>query len=79
MTLVNSTADESAWRESDLQAFWEGLNGIESEPVFNVDEQPLTSEILSEGCGHVKARLLKLRRDYQWIANDFCPKCGEKL
>lgn len=28
-TPIDPTPDESAWTEFDLQAFWEGLNGIE--------------------------------------------------
>ena len=66
-TPINPTADEAkdpdTWTRFDLDAFWEGLNGIEpigamSEPesggevdktLSNVAEEPLTSAILSEG------------------------------
>ena len=57
-TPINPTADETkdpdTWTRLDLDAFWEGLNGIEpigamSEPISNVTEEPLTSTILSKG------------------------------
>ena len=30
-------------------------------------------------CRHVQSRMIKLFRGYQFIPNDYCPKCGEKL
>ena len=30
-------------------------------------------------CRHVQSRMIKVFRGYQFIANDYCPKCGVKL
>ena len=30
-------------------------------------------------CNHVQSRMLKVFRGYQFIPNEYCPKCGEKL
>jgi len=30
-------------------------------------------------CEHVQSRMLKVFRGYEFIPNEFCPKCGEKL
>jgi hypothetical protein len=39
-----------------------------------------TSDVLlTDECRHVQSRMLKLFRGYQFIPNDYCPKCGEKL
>ena len=82
-TPVNPTADEAkdpdAWTRLDLDAFWEGLNGIEpigamSEPVLNVEPEPLTSEILSEGCDHLW--LTKAGAAYRFKFVEVCAKCG---
>jgi hypothetical protein len=59
-TPVNPTADETKdpdqWTRLDLDAFWEGLNGIEpigamTEPVSNVTEQPLIATQVIKGSG----------------------------
>ena len=39
-----------------------------------------TSDTLPENeCRHVQSRMIKLFRGYQFIPNDYCPKCGVKL
>jgi len=39
-----------------------------------------TSDVLPENeCRHVQSRMIKLFRGYQFIPNDYCPKCGVKL
>ena len=30
-------------------------------------------------CRHVQSRMLKVFRGYQFVPNELCPKCGEKL
>ena len=90
-TPVNPTADESAWTEFDLQAFWEGLNGIEpigamSEPesVGEVDKTTsdirasAISDVLPESeCNHLW--LNKAGADYRLNPVEVCAKCGEEL
>lgn len=84
-TPINPTADEtkdlSEWTRFDLDAFWEGLNGIEpisamSEPVLNVEPEPLTSGILSEVCNHLW--LNKAGAGYRENPIEVCTKCGEE-
>ena len=84
-TPINPTADEAkdpdTWTRLDLDAFWEGLNGIEpigamSEPVLNVEPEPLTSAILSEGCDHLW--LNKAGAGYRSNPVEVCAKCGEE-
>ena len=93
-TPINPTADEAkdpdTWTRLDLDAFWEGLNGIEpigamSEPesggevdktLSNVTEEPLTSGILSKGCDHLW--LNKAGADYRSNPVEVCAKCGEE-
>ena len=57
-TPINPTADETkdpdTWTRLDLDAFWEGLNGIEpigamSEPVLNVEPEPLIKPEVIKG------------------------------
>ena len=39
-----------------------------------------TSDVLpTDECRHVQSRMLKVFRGYEFIPNEFCPKCGEKL
>ena len=91
-TPINPTADEtkdlSNWTRFDLDAFWEGLNGIEpigamSEPesggevdktLSNVTEEPLTSEILSESCEHLWVH--RAGAGYRENPVEVCAKCG---
>jgi len=84
-TPVNPTADETKdidqWTRLDLDAFWEGLNGIEPIGAMSEIRASATSDALpvnecdhlvyvnegSDGPIHARLRLT------------FCPKCGEKL
>ena len=39
-----------------------------------------TSDVLpTDECRHVQSRMLKVFRGYEFIPNEFCPKCGAKL
>ena len=102
-TPINPTADEAkdpdTWTRLDLDAFWEGLNGIEpigamSEPVLNVEPEPLTSAILSEGSSSetisfdTKPTEERNECDHLWLNKagagyrsnpvEVCAKCGEE-
>jgi hypothetical protein len=38
-----------------------------------------SDKLPTDGCRHVQARMLKVFRGYEFIPNEFCPKCGVKL
>jgi len=83
-TPVNPTADETkdpdTWTRLDLDAFWEGLNGIEpigamtesvSNPTQTTDDHICDHMVyVNEGSDGPIHAVLRLT---------YCPKCGEKL
>lgn len=84
-TPIDPTPDESAWTEFDLQAFWEGLNGIEPIGAMSelesggevdkttTDQISCDTELTKSECNptfHDPTRLQSYR---------YCPMCGKKL
>ena len=39
----------------------------------------ISDTLPTDECKHVQFRMLKVFRGYEFIPNEFCPKCGEKL
>ena len=60
-------------------------NGSSDNECDHEDEHPdirasATSDVMpTNECRHVQFRMLKVFRGYQFIPNEYCPKCGEKL
>ena len=68
---------EYLWRERT-----EELNPSDLETEVeqsDIRASATSDELLTDECRHVQSRMLKLYRGYQFIPNEYCPKCGEKL
>ena len=51
-----------------------------TEPAITDIRASATSDVMpTNECEHVQSRMLKVFRGYQFIPNEYCPKCGEKL
>ena len=51
-----------------------------TEPLGTEIRASDTSDVMpTNECEHVQFRMLKVFREYQFIPNEYCPKCGEKL
>jgi len=72
-TPVNPTADETKdpdqWTRLDLDAFWEGLNGIEPIGAMTEVIKGSSSDQISLDTESTEERK----------SSEVCPKCGEKL
>jgi len=80
-TPVNPTADETkdpdTWTRLDLDAFWEGLNGLEPIGAMSEISASDASDVMpTNQCDHIKYELFD---GVDWQVFPFCPKCGEKI
>ena len=51
-----------------------------TEPEVTEIRSSATSDVMpTNECDHVQSRMLKVFRGYQFIPNEYCPKCGVKL
>ena len=48
-------------------------------PVTDIRASATSDVMPTNECEHVQSRMLKVFRKYQFIPNEYCPKCGEKL
>jgi hypothetical protein len=81
-TPVNPTADETKdidqWTRLDLDAFWEGLNGIKPIGTMSEISASATSDVmLTNECDHLLAN--KAGAGYRENPVEVCVKCEAEL